>query len=144
MEFYFVGSESLNTRNISILAQRSSFQCNNLISYSLAARNDFEKKLRARIRKRIDIKRCRVESGKNLNIESLFRFDNCSFFFFFFLQWNITVDDIGVVVKSLVGRVNCERINLILEYIVLPFSHRTSYAPLKKPIDFPNRDYPYS
>lgn len=56
----------------------------------------------------------------------------------------ITVDDISVVVKSLVGRVNCERINLILEYIVLSFSHRTSYAPLKKPIDFPNRDYPYS
>ena len=81
---------------------RSSFQCNNLISYSLAARNDLEKKL-VRNRKRMHIKRCRVESEKNLNIESLFRFDNCSsfsfsFFFFFFLRQNTTVDDIAVVV----------------------------------------------
>lgn len=48
-------------------------QCNNLlISYSLVARNDFEKKL-VRNRKRTGIKRCRVESEKNLNIESLYR-----------------------------------------------------------------------
>ena len=47
------------------------------------------------------IKRCRVESEKNLNIESLFRFDNCIvflFLFFFFLRQNTTVDDIAVVV----------------------------------------------
>lgn len=52
---------------------REVVQCNNLlISYSLVARNDFEKKL-VRNRKRTGIKRCRVESEKNLNIESLYR-----------------------------------------------------------------------
>lgn len=62
---------------------REVVQCNNLlISYSLVARNDFEKKL-VRNRKRTGIKRCRVESEKNLNIESLYRwFDNCIVFFY--------------------------------------------------------------